>query len=41
MAKCLEIRISFQGNRIRFQEKIAKKAKEYQLEGILEIKYDS
>lgn len=41
MAKCLEISISFQGNRIPFQEKIAKKAKECQLEGILEIKSDS
>ena len=39
--ECLEISISFQGNRIPFQEKIAKKAKEYQLEGILEIKSDS
>ena len=41
MAKCLEIRISFEGDRVPFQDIISKKAKNYGLEGILEVQSES
>ena len=40
-SKCLEIRVSFEGERDSFKNKIVEKAKKCNLEGILEVKSKS